>query len=353
MTQIAPLARCLAFATALIAVAPAPAAAVAAAGIDISLQVHQQQPWILPPGMTRVAIANPAVLDVIMLKGQHQALLVGKLPGLTTLLVWSHGAQQPQRLIVQVRSAVQGIASDGPDTSTVSIENGQAVIVGTAPTALDHQTTYKAAQLASGGKTPVDTAEVAMGGQVQVDVKVVEFNRSLSRQFGLNFNKSGAFQYGIISANGPSSSGSNSGSSTGSASTGTAITSAFNLVASSMTHNWTADFNLLQSNGLARILAEPTLVALSGQSANFLAGGEIPVPVPQGLGTTTIEYKPYGIGLTVSPTVLSPHRIALKVHRRPATWTTAMPSASTASRFRPSPPGAPIRRWSWAMVRAS
>jgi pilus assembly protein CpaC len=61
------------------------------------------------------------------------------------------------------------------------------------------------------------------------------------------------------------------------------------------------------------VLAEPTLVALSGQNASFLAGGEIPVPVPQALGATSIEYKPYGIGLTLTPTVLSPQRIALKV----------------------------------------
>jgi pilus assembly protein CpaC len=69
----------------------------------------------------------------------------------------------------------------------------------------------------------------------------------------------------------------------------------------------------MESNNLARVLAEPTLVALSGQSASFLAGGEIPVPVPQALGTSSIEYKPYGIGLSLTPTVLSPQRIALKV----------------------------------------
>jgi pilus assembly protein CpaC len=64
---------------------------------------------------------------------------------------------------------------------------------------------------------------------------------------------------------------------------------------------------------MARVLAEPTLVALSGQSASFLAGGELPILEPQGLGTTTITYKPFGIGLTVTPTVLSADRIALKV----------------------------------------
>jgi pilus assembly protein CpaC len=52
---------------------------------------------------------------------------------------------------------------------------------------------------------------------------------------------------------------------------------------------------------------------MSGQSASFLAGGELPIPVPQSLGTTTIEYKPFGIGLSVTPTVLSNDRIVLKV----------------------------------------
>ena len=78
-------------------------------------------------------------------------------------------------------------------------------------------------------------------------------------------------------------------------------------------HAWNANLNLLQSDGMARVLAEPTLVALSGQSASFLSGGELPIPEPQGLGTTTIVYKPFGIGLTVTPTVLAPDRIALKV----------------------------------------
>ncbi len=64
---------------------------------------------------------------------------------------------------------------------------------------------------------------------------------------------------------------------------------------------------------MARILAEPTLVAQSGHSASFLAGGEIPIPVPQGLGSVAIEYKQFGIGLAVTPTVLGPNRIALKV----------------------------------------
>jgi pilus assembly protein CpaC len=102
-----------------------------------------------------------------------------------------------------------------------------------------------------------------------------------------------------------------------SSSSGSVISSAFNLVlghtSADGNHSWNGSLDLLQSDGMARVLAEPTLVALSGQSASFLSGGELPIPEPQGLGTTTIVYKPFGIGLTVTPTVLAPDRIALKV----------------------------------------
>src|SRR5690606_40472758 len=69
----------------------------------------------------------------------------------------------------------------------------------------------------------------------------------------------------------------------------------------------------LQADGMARVLAEPTPVALSGQSASFLGGGGIRLPESGGLGTQNVVFKPFGIGLTVTPTVLSRERIALKV----------------------------------------
>jgi pilus assembly protein CpaC len=69
----------------------------------------------------------------------------------------------------------------------------------------------------------------------------------------------------------------------------------------------------LKEDGLVKVLAEPNLITLSGQSANFLAGGEFPVPVPQGLGTVAIEYKSFGVGLVFLPTVLSKDRINIQV----------------------------------------
>jgi pilus assembly protein CpaC len=76
---------------------------------------------------------------------------------------------------------------------------------------------------------------------------------------------------------------------------------------------WTNFIDALKQDGLVKILAEPTLIALSGQSANFLAGGEFPIPVPQGLGTVGIEYKSFGVGLTFTPVVLEDKKINIKV----------------------------------------
>jgi pilus assembly protein CpaC len=77
---------------------------------------------------------------------------------------------------------------------------------------------------------------------------------------------------------------------------------------------WTGLVDALEEDSLIKVLAEPTLITLSGQPANFLAGGEFPVPVPQGLGTAAIEYKSFGVGLAFTPIVLSKDKINIKVN---------------------------------------
>jgi pilus assembly protein CpaC len=281
-----------------------PAVAIAASAATLDLQTHEQRPLRLARDLERIAIADPAVADVVMLKGRPEALLVGKKPGQTTLLLWHRGAASPERLVVNVRSALQAQIRDGG--AQLSVQDDSALIQGSAPTLLDHEQDREAASAAVGSKgAVVDASTVATGGVVQVDVKVVEFDRTALNQLGLSFsNTNGGFSYGVTS---PSAAANTTGTSS------SALTSAFNLVTGSTTGKWNASLNLLKSDGLARVLAEPSLVALSGQSASFLAGGELPIPEPQGLGTTTIVYKSFGIGLTVTPTVLSADRIALKV----------------------------------------
>ncbi|MBI4644298.1 MAG: type II and III secretion system protein family protein, partial [Deltaproteobacteria bacterium] len=99
---------------------------------------------------------------------------------------------------------------------------------------------------------------------------------------------------------------------------GLAFSNAINAAAGWKTGSvlWTAFFNVLKQQGLGRILAEPNLVATSGQEASFLAGGEFPVPVPQpgaGGSVVTIDWKKFGVQLVFTPVVLDEGKIALKV----------------------------------------
>src|SRR5690606_6655579 len=71
--------------------------------------------------------------------------------------------------------------------------------------------------------------------------------------------------------------------------------------------------DLAETDGLVTTLAQPNLTALSGETAEFLAGGEFPIPMSQGLGTTSVEYKKYGVSLAYTPTVLSNGRISIRV----------------------------------------
>ena len=302
-----PRLRILAGATALTALLVPVAAAAPAA--DVVLQTHEQRPWHLPANLERIAIADPSVVDLVRIKGRRDALLVGKHAGETTLLLWRHGDSSPQRLAILVRGALQQQLQDGTGTR-IATQNGAALLSGSTPTLLDHEQARIAAADAVGAKGAVaDTSTVASGGVVQVDVKVVEFNKTTLDQLGLNFSATNnGFSYGFTGPSSMTADKSNDGS---------IISSAFNLVlghkSADGNHSWSSSINLLKADGMARVLAEPTLVALSGQSASFLAGGELPIPQPAGLGSTSIAYKQFGIGLTVTPTVLGPNRIALKV----------------------------------------
>src|SRR6185503_15945810 len=93
------------------------------------------------------------------------------------------------------------------------------------------------------------------------------------------------------------------------------IASAFNLLMASPQYNVLFMISALEGSNYARTLAQPTLVVRSGEKAEFLVGGEIPIPVPQG-GTSnavTIQYKRFGVSLNVEPTILKDRHIALKI----------------------------------------
>lgn len=150
--------------------------------------------------------------------------------------------------------------------------------------------------------------EVGGTHQVMLEVTVAEMSRSLGKDLGIDvsfYNESGdlgATILGGLGANTPMVTGS----------LASAVNSFFRFSSGSAT--WTGFIQALQEDGMVKILSEPNLIALSGQTASFLAGGEYPVPIPDFDGTTTIEYKEYGVSLQFTPFVLGPERISIKVN---------------------------------------
>lgn len=299
--RFAPLAAALALAVAI----PAGAAddtAQQAPARQVSVAVRDQYQLNIPGALERVVVVDPDVADVVLDKGTRDrkgsVVVVGRKPGTTMVSVWQRGAAAPQTYLVRVTG---DLATLLPDTEGAKsqVYGDSAVLSGGSPSLLSHRRALAAVADAVGPANVFDNSTVEAGGVVQVDVKVVEFSKQTLKEAGFNFravNQRGSFNFGLASQLAP-------------------VGKAFDLTLGLSRGNFLLDTNLrlLESNGLARVLAEPTLVALSGQSAKFLAGGELPVPQSGGLGTTTVTYKPFGIGLTLTPTVLSKDRIALKV----------------------------------------
>lgn len=158
--------------------------------------------------------------------------------------------------------------------------------------------------------------KVVAGEQVvAVDVQFAAISSSTLKALGFNFAKlSGDLQGAIVSPSSLNSASFASGGSSIDASV--PIQSAFNLFLSAPNRGINAVLSALSSNGLSELLAQPTLLVRSGEQASFLAGGEIPVPVPQAGangGTISIQYKEFGVRLSVTPYVLSKDNIVLKI----------------------------------------
>lgn len=299
--------------------APAPEAPTASTPENLQLAPGEQAVLRVEGRLLRVSLANDGVADVTPLRdaGGDSVRLRALTAGRSDLLLWSVGVAAPRRYTLEVA------ARSGALTATA--ESGSVRLDGNSPDLTAHELARRELQRAGNGKdAPVDASVVGVGSTVQVDVRVVEFSRSVLHSVGLNLftNRSG-FSWGVFS---PSSLGQvNTGRPVGGVGgvgrndyprltfqdSRSPVSDAFNLLFSR--GGLVGHLSLLEGNGLARVLAEPSLVALSGQNASFLAGGEIPIPVPQGLGSVAVEFKPFGIGLTVTPTVLANDRIVLKV----------------------------------------
>ncbi|HUB45116.1 MAG TPA: type II and III secretion system protein family protein [Acetobacteraceae bacterium] len=285
----------------------------------VSLYVSEGRLLRLDHPVTNVLVGDHAIADVQVVSPE-ELYLYGRKPGQTTLSATSSDNGVVAQLVVRV--ARNGAAAEAalPPGSAVAVgfEGNRLVVRGPVANlgqALEAQST---AQAFNPGKLPpLDRTELAGAEQVTLRVRIAEVSRTTIQQLGLNLNvlaNPGSFMVNLVTG---SFLGQSAASSLTTSLTGTGTTSNFGNAAVGVTGarvNANALLNALQSEGLLTMLAEPNLTTLSGETAHFHAGGEVPIPVPQSFGVTTIEYKSYGVELSFTPTILPGERIAMRVH---------------------------------------
>ena len=268
----------------------------------------------LPVDVRDILITNPAVADAV-LRSPRQIYVLGMTSGQTDAILFDASGRRILSLNIRVDTDTGALA----DTinrvlpgSRVQVEPiGDAVILtGMVASAGDAD---KAAQIAlryvSKPDQVLNMLSIAGKDQVMLRVRVVEVQRSVIKQLGVNLNAiiqqgSGALTLGQaanFSINGTLGGG---------------ITVGGNYTGSNSPADiLNGSIRAFERVGLVRTLAEPNLTAVSGEAAKFLAGGEYPVPVNQDSsnGSVTVEYKPFGVGLAFTPVVLSGGRISLKI----------------------------------------
>lgn len=280
----------------------------------VNVDIGTQQLLRQRMAIRRVAVADPTIADVSVVN-RGELLVIGKTVGVTSLILWSSDAKAPPRTYrVQVNArSISGSTSD-------LLSHRDAVLASGSVAGGAGGNSGGSAGGSGGSNGPAqavaDHTTVAVGTQVMSQVKIVDVERTALQEFGFNFfaaNHAGVV--GGIGSNGAIQSVGNSGG-TNSITQQLPISSAFNLVY--VSSSYLAALSILETKGLARTLAEPSLTAMSGQTASFLAGGEFPFPTVQNGGTggnnsITIIFKEFGIRLNLTPTVLAANRIALKV----------------------------------------
>jgi pilus assembly protein CpaC len=294
--------------------APAPGAAPTAPTTPL-LIVEQGKHKLLRSNadVTRVAVGNPATADVSVVN-RRDLLLDGKAIGITSLIVWVKGASNPRQYVVRVQLPKDPLKSTvaDPELAGAVVDPGRGV-EGKLPNLLAHRRATLGAAAQKDGAIS-DRSSIELESQVLTDVKIAEVSRKTMQRYGFNFilNNTGASQTsGGILGPGQTSTGTVSGGVLTST-----LADAFGIVVSDASSNITALLSMLEGRGLSHTLAEPSLLATSGQTATYLAGGEFPVPVSQGgstNGSITVDYKEFGVRLSLTPTVLARDRIALKV----------------------------------------
>lgn len=269
--------------------------------------------------VVRTTLGSPDVADIVALS-PTQIYITGKATGVTNLTLWQSDDKVSAIYDIEVAPDTMRLKEKlheilpGERDIKVSASHDSLTLSGTISSSTHLAQAMTLAEAYSGGKKVINLLQVSGVHQVMLEVRVAEMSRSLTNRLGINsiWNVNGSMGASLLGnlATLDKFAGSASGSSSEFEFAPT-VNSLFHILGGPFT--WTAFIDALKEDGLVKVLAEPTLIAMSGQSASFLAGGEFPIPVPQGLGSVAIEYKQFGVSLAFTPTVLNDKRMNIIV----------------------------------------
>lgn len=297
----------------------------------------------VPGSMADIFVADDTIADV-QVKSQRQLYVFGRAGGETTIyasnaagdIIWSANV----RVGSNIGSVDQMLALAMPEAkiSVATMGSNTVLLTGTVAAPEDAAEAQMLVQAFVGEATNVlSRLRMATPLQVNLQVRFAEVSRSLVRTLGVNLasiDSTGGFQFGVTNGSQPTllapgrSLGVGGGQVIdrvinpvtgvieeldGTNIPGAGIGSTLGFAGQLLGLDIGAALDLAETQGLVTTLAQPNLTALSGETAEFLAGGEFPIPLSQGLGTTTIEYKNYGVSLAYTPTVLANGRISIRV----------------------------------------
>ena len=263
--------------------------------------------------MSDVFVANDSIAD-IQVRSSTQLYVFGKGPGETTIYATDKAGRVVYSANVRVGNNVGSVGEmlrlAMPEASIQATPmNNLVLLTGTVSSPDDVSEAQRLVQAYVGASTQVvSRLRSATPLQVTLRVRIAEVSRSLVRQIGVNLltsDSTGGTRFGIDQG----SAGAVGTPFQVAGGVGTAIGLSRKLLGLDLL----ATLDLAEADGLVTTLAEPSLTALSGETASFLAGGEYPIPVSQGQGGVSVEYKSYGVGLAFTPIVLADGRISMRV----------------------------------------
>jgi len=298
----------------------------------VRITVGKTEDLRIETAMTDVAVGDADIADVTPLT-DHSLSILGKKIGTTRVSIYAEGKRLLGIIDVEVSYDVARLAEEIRTVAgtgiRVSSVNGRIMLSGSAPDAatLDKAVTI-ARQFLPDPNGVINSVQVLQPQQVMLEVRFIEAKRDAGRDLGVQWNIFGKSAIANIGSRKPAdgvvghlpitSPTSPTDIPVGEVAAGllTAGASPFGfMIGRLLSGSTTVDvlINALEQKGVARTLAEPNLVALSGDTASFLAGGEYPYPVPSSYGSYSIEWKRYGVMLAFTPTVLKDGVINLKI----------------------------------------